>query len=222
MSDGTQIWLNSGSKITYDDEYGKSNRTVNLVGEAFFDVKHDPEHPFIIHTKSLNLKVLGTAFNVKAYPEDQLSEASLIRGSLEVSFPDRPTEKILLKPSEKLMFVNSKVTSKSESAVSENLVATPIISLEKVDFVASEGEAKEISWIKNKLVFRDERFENLAKQMERWYNISIVIKDPSLLGKKFTGTFKNETFIEAFEALQTTLHFKYQYNRNTNTIIITN
>lgn len=230
MPDGTLVWLNSGSKLTYDDEYGKSNRTVNLIGEAFFDVKHDPDHPFLIHTANLNLKVLGTAFNVKAYPKDKLSEASLIRGSLEVSFPGRPNEKILLKPSEKIALVNSNMAVRDQSkgihskyADPENeSESLPIISLSKVSYIASEKVVQEVSWVNNKLIFRNKTFEDLAKEMERWYDIKVEFKDKSLLNKRFTGTFKNETFIEAFDLLNETYKFKYTFNRTTNTIFLTN
>lgn len=231
LPDGTLVWLNSGSRLTYDDEYGKTNRIVKLVGEAFFDVKHDPDKPFLIHTKELNLKVLGTAFNIKAYPRDKISEASLIRGSLEVSFPSRPTEKIVLKPNEKIALVNPNMIEQStlkqnlnkKNINQENEVEPmPIISLSQVSYIPSENEVQEISWVKNKLIFRNKAFGELAKEMERWYDVEIYFKDKTILNKKFTGTFKNETFIEALDVLKQTYYFNYAYDRNKNKVTITN
>ena len=71
LPDGSTVWLNAGSKLTYTKDFGKEIREVTLIGEAFFDVTKMKEKPFIIHTSSINIKVLGTAFNVKAYPEDK-------------------------------------------------------------------------------------------------------------------------------------------------------
>lgn len=223
MPDGSLIWLNSGSKITYDDHYGIKNRTVNLVGEAYFDVKHDPSHPFIIHTKNLNLKVLGTAFNVRAYKGTNNTEATLIRGSLEVSFPNRPTEKIILKPKEKLSLNHLAFTPtvlKSQKIIKTG-EASPLISLSKIDELTPLKDIQEISWVDNKLIFREKSFKDLSTDLERWYNIKIDIKDSVMLEKKFTGTFKNETFIEALNALKETYSFNYNYDKKLNTITIT-
>ena len=222
MPDGTLIWLNSGSTITYDDHYGIKNRNVNLVGEAYFDVKHDPIHPFTIHTKNLNLKVLGTAFNVRAYKESNTSEAILIRGSLEVSFPSRPLERLILKPKEKISVVHElpkkELVKKSNSAAEKEIV--PLIYLSKIDSQIPTSDIEEISWVENKLIFREKTFRELSIELERWYNIKIDIKDTTMLEKKFTGTFKNETFIEAINALKETYLFDYNYNKKDNTVTI--
>ena len=222
MPDGTLIWLNSGSTITYDDHYGIKNRKVNLIGEAYFDVKHDPKHPFTIHTKNLNLKVLGTAFNVRAYKEDNSSEATLIRGSLEVSFPNRPSEKLILKPKEKISVVHGlpkkETINQSNKASKKEIV--PLIYLSKIDSQVPTNDIEEISWVENKLIFREKTFRELSMELERWYNINIEIKDSIMLDKKFTGTFKNETFIEAINALKETYLFDYNYNKKDNTVTI--
>ena len=84
LPDGSQVWLNAGSKLSYDKNYGNTIREINLTGEAFFDVVHNVEKPFIIHTSKMDIKVLGTRFNVKSYPTDKTTEATLIRGSIEV------------------------------------------------------------------------------------------------------------------------------------------
>ncbi len=90
LPDGTTVWVNSDSKIWYADNFNNTTREVWLSGEAFFDVKHDAHHPFIIHTDKINITDLGTAFNVKSYANDPDIETSLIRGKIDVSFNDRP------------------------------------------------------------------------------------------------------------------------------------
>jgi transmembrane sensor len=82
LSDGTRVWLNSNSHITYPAHFSAGNRKVTIEGEAYFDVTHDPEHPFIVHTVTVDIKVLGTAFNVQAYPNAAQTEAVLVRGKI--------------------------------------------------------------------------------------------------------------------------------------------
>ena len=92
--------------MTYDKNFGKNIREVNLTGEAFFDVTKDSSHPFIIHTNVIDIKVLGTEFNVRSYPNDANTETSLIRGKVEVTVKNRANEKIYLEPNEKLVVAN--------------------------------------------------------------------------------------------------------------------
>ncbi len=218
MPDGTQVWLNSGSKITYNNNYGIDTRTVTLIGEAYFDVKHDAKHPFIIHTKNLNLKVLGTAFNVRAYSNDPLSEATLIRGSLEVSFPNRSDEKMVLKPKEKVSYNDLDVIT-----LNKNIVKTeskPMITLTKVEYSPKEKVIEEIAWKEDKLIFRSKDFSDLILDLQRWYAVNITIENENLKEKKFTGIFKNENVFEALDALKLTYPFSYRYNKTTNSILI--
>jgi len=220
LPDGTEVWLNGGSQITYRNDYGANTRTINLIGEAYFDVKHDSRHPFIIHTKNLNIKVLGTAFNVRAYKEESSTEATLIRGSLEVSFPDRPNEKILLKPREKVSFTaieKVKVNNIKNEDITPNKT---MISLSKIEYSSKEKLIEEIAWRENKLIFRSKAFAELAFELERWYNVKIEIKNDNIKDKKFTGIFKNETVLEALEALKQTYSFNYSVDKTNNKIII--
>ncbi|HEY8733841.1 MAG TPA: FecR family protein, partial [Puia sp.] len=105
LPDGSQVWLNSGSRLNYSNVYNETLREVDLEGEAYFDVAKVAGRPFIVHASSLNIKAVGTVFVVKSYPQDETIEATLLRGIIEVSrkdFPDGP--KIILKPNEKLIF----------------------------------------------------------------------------------------------------------------------
>ncbi|HKP32519.1 MAG TPA: FecR family protein, partial [Chitinophagaceae bacterium] len=107
LPDGSSVWLNAGSKLTYSKDFGTKDRNVTLTGEAFFDVVSNEEVPFEITTPTLQIKVLGTAFNVKSYPSEKTSETTVIRGRVEIISNQRPNEKFVLKPNEKLVVSNS-------------------------------------------------------------------------------------------------------------------
>lgn len=221
LPDGSTVWLNAGSKISYTKDFGKEIREVYLTGEGFFDVTKNKEKPFIIHTSSINIKVLGTAFNVKAYPEDKKTETSLIRGSIEVTIKNRPNDKIILSPSEKLIVENNQVLQNETlkpstvKAVTPAAAAEPLVSINKLKYSVIDSTVAETQWVNNKLVFRDESFEELAIRMERWYDVNIEINDPELKQERFNGIFEKETISQALEALRILIPFKYDQNGNT-------
>lgn len=208
LPDGTTVWLNAGSRLTYADTYGKQDRTVTLSGEAYFDVKHNPSLPFELHTSHLHITVLGTVFNVKAYPEESTTETSLLKGRIEVEVKDRPGDKIILAPNQKLLV--EKNDSKPASASINDTNPEPLIVLSRLKPIPTVGVVAETAWLENQLVFSNEAFEVLALKMERWYNVSIAIEDSSLLGRRFTGSFENENVDEALTALSIAHGFAYQ------------
>ena len=178
LPDGTQVWLNADSKITYPDNFRGAIREVQLTGEAFFDVvpstslRTGQKRPFVIHTRTVDIKVLGTAFNVRSYPDEKKTETSLIRGLVEVTLVDRPDKKIILRPNEKLSVDNAMLTSHStqEPSHSSELPVTglPGIKLEKITLLSADSSAMATAWVNNKLVFDNEPFEQVAFKIERW------------------------------------------------------
>ncbi len=220
LPDGTHVWLNAGSRLTYDKNYGAQLREVNLTGEALFDVAHNAAKPFVIHTTRVDIKVLGTRFNVKSYPTDKTTEATLLRGSIEVSIKARPDEKIILKPNEKLVIAND------DSALHRNLsphrektskANESLVDIRKPAYDAS-GINIETSWVDDRLTFQDEAFGPLAKDMQRWYGVSIRFTRPDQEEWRFTGNFRKETIQQALEALKLTAPFTYTINENQITI----
>ncbi len=225
------VWLNAGSKLTYTKDFGKKNREVVLTGEAFFDVTKNPEKPFLIQTNSINIKVLGTAFNVKAYPEDKQTETSLIRGNIEVTIKNRPNDKIFLSPSEKLVVENivaiennKKIkvqNSASRPTIKENFSIAPLVpklSINKLKYSPVDSTVAETQWINNRLVFRDESFTELAIRLERWYDVTIEINDAALEEARLNGIFQSETIVQALEALKISVPFSYDQKGNKITI----
>lgn len=213
LPDGSIVWLNAGSKLTYTKEYGQQIREVTLTGEAYFDVVKMKEKPFIIHTSSINIKVLGTAFNVKAYPEDKQTETSLIRGSIEVTINNRPDNKIILSPNEKLI-VENELFIRKEAEKNKSKYALPVISINKLKHSPVDSTVAETQWVENKLVFNDESFAELAVNMERWYDVNIEINDVQLLQKRMTGNFEKETIEQALDALKLIIPFRYEQTGN--------
>jgi ferric-dicitrate binding protein FerR (iron transport regulator) len=223
LPDGTKVWVNAGSKLTYDNNYGSKLREVSLLGEAFFDVVKNPEKPFIIHTSKMDIKVLGTAFNVRCYPNEKKTETSLIRGRIEVTLKDRPNEKIYLSPNEKLTLLNDNIIP-SESRFPKKIVhhvaepIEPLVSIGHITHTLTDSAIVETSWVENKLEFRSEAFEEVASKMERWYGVKIDIEDDHLKQEHLTGSFETETVDQALSALQYTTKFKFSINKNLITI----
>lgn len=213
LPDSSEVWLNSGSKLSYEPGFGVSNRTATLTGEAFFDVKKSTV-PFIVHAGGVRIKVLGTAFNVKSYPNEQTTETSLIRGRVEVWLNERPAEPIVLKPAEKLIVDSHPVQEKKAGQKGR-----PIVVIKGLTQV-SDSLIAETCWMENKLVFADETFEEVARKMERWYNVAIAVKDPALAQSRVGGgPFQNETVEQALNALQ--IAFDFKFTRKNNYVTVT-
>jgi len=217
LPDGTLVWLNKNSTISYNKEFGIHNREIVLSGEAFFDVVHKAELPMTIHAGLVNIKVKGTAFNVAAYPGNDKIETSLIRGLIELSVKDKPGQRGLMKP-------NEKITITYDSHTNRQPDSTPDIRLE-VDPLITEtqtGLIPEVAWIENKLVFSNEPFISVVEKMGRWYDVRLVVMDKELAGEKFTGVFDKETLEQALTALQMTYDFKYKKDAERTIIISKN
>ncbi len=213
LPDGTLVWLNSGSNLTYNNrKFGKESRAVVLVGEAYFEVAHDADHPFIIHAGKINVKVLGTAFDIKSYPSDPTIQATLIRGAIEVSFANQPKKKVRLKPHQTLTVVNNAMMI-AGNRVNKGLAQSKNgYTVNPVTVMPEDSTIVETSWVDNKLAFRSEAFPQLARQMERWYNVNINFTDSQVKQYKFTGIFKNESLEQALKALKITAPFNYRVN----------
>jgi ferric-dicitrate binding protein FerR (iron transport regulator) len=217
LPDGSTVWLNAGSKLDYTKIGESGNREIYLTGEAFFDVVKNPKRPFIIHTSSIDVKVLGTKFNVKAYPEDKTVETSLVQGSVEVFVRNRPGEKYLLKPNQKLVLLNTVDAAADELATQDvrpNL-NLPIIAIKRLTYTETDTIAIETSWTQNKLVFKNEAFIDVAQKMERWYDVEIIFRNRKLEEELLNGDFRKETLIQALEGLRFTTDFNYRIEEKT-------
>jgi len=214
LPDGSTVWLNAGSKLTYDKDFGNSIREVNLTGEGFFNVVHNADKPFIIHTSFFDIKDLGTQFNVKCYPEDKTTETSLVEGSVEITVKKRPDNKWILKPDEKLVLLNESISDEIKKEVtaikSNHLPQEPIVAIKKLTYLPADSFSVETAWTYNKLSFEDEAFSEVAKKMERWYDSEFEFRNKKLEDIHMNGSFISETLEQAMDALKYTNGFSYE------------
>ena len=184
LPDGTEGMLNSGSTLTYRMPF-TADRAVSLTGEAWFDVSHDEKHPFTVDAGDLDLTVLGTTFNVSAYPEEGYVEVVLENGKVLVD-SDHYTEGMIMSPSEKLVYENGRVTR------------------------STTDPSKYSSWTAGKLVFRSDSMSEVARRIERWYNVKVEIMDDDLEKYSFRATFEDDQLEEVLKFLSMTSPIRYE------------
>lgn len=218
LPDSTEVWLNAGSQIRYRKDIDTASlREIVLAGEAYFQVQHRVHQPMIIHTQHVDIRDLGTSFNVRAYPGDPVTEATLIEGSIEVISRSHPEEKIRLKPSQRITFYHDTWTLNTDLARQNHSSGNDAknYALTQVKPDPKESLIPDTAWKVNKLVFQSERFDELVKQLERWYNVHIVLKSRQVADYKLTGSFENESIQQALKALQITAPFRYRVQADT-------
>jgi transmembrane sensor len=203
LSDGTKVHLNSGSSLKYPVNFIKNNirEIFLLTGEAYLDVSKDKNCPFIVNTKGMNIRVLGTKFNVSSYSEDLEVNTVLVEGLVSIFNKDEvynESKAQLLQPSHKASFNK----------------ATKNISIEKVD------TSIYTAWINGHLFFNDETFKSIINKLERYFDIIIINQYQYLDNKLFTAKFKNENINEILDAFIENTPFEYKI-MNKNKIIIT-
>lgn len=199
LPDGSKIWLNNNSKLIYPKKFDTDQRKVELIGEAYFEIQHNASVPFIVQTSDVSIKVLGTKFNVSAYPNDKLIETTLVSGKVVVQSNENPKLVKTILPGEKLAF------DKVNNQMSESQVDTKFYTY----------------WMKGQFVFKDEKFEELAKKIERIYNVEIIFADPSLKEKTYTGDFRiDDNIYTVLEILKqsTTVPIEFTTERNLITV----
>ncbi|MBS0026993.1 FecR family protein [Chitinophaga sp. 22321] len=203
LPDGTLVWLNAGSKLVYDDNYGIHQRLLQLEGEAYFDVARQADIPFEVRVKDATVKVLGTTFNLRAYPEETMVEAALISGSVQLQYKQPgSTHQALLKPGQKLILTRHPTGSSTFTPQWELLWNKP------------KQPITEIAWKDNTLSFDKESFASLATRLERWYNITVVFEQPVLKKLEFSGSIKGEQINEVMTVLsRSSGQFTYHYNQ---------
>jgi len=197
LPDGSKVNLNAGSTLRYPEKFSGIERKVELSGEAFFDVTHDTQKPFIVKTSSINVRVLGTAFNVEAFPDAEEVNTTLVRGKviLEKEVDHKTTSITEMEPSERAVYQVKK----------QNLSLSKETNLEQY-----------IAWKDKKLVFLDDPIDEVAKKLERWYNVSVQIQGEELKKSHFTGTFTDETIERVLTLLSVSSPIDYKISKAQN------
>jgi len=214
LPDGTKGWLNSGSTLKYALNFQESRRVI-LEGEAYFDVKPDKSHPFYVRTPDVQIRVLGTTFNLRAYPDDKTVETTLLTGMLEIqtlSEAGTDPQTVVLKPNQKATFQKSTdyLSIGEKQTIPEKIESTKAVLVSRdIDTVPI------VAWKNHKLVFVNEPFESLLVKMERWYDAEITLLDTPRNNLNYTGIFEKETVEQALRALKVANpDFSYSINKN--------
>ena len=179
LSDGTKVWLNAETKLRIPTTFVGKERRVYLSGEAYFDVTKNEKQPFVVETELGEVKVYGTEFNVKFYPEEKELKATLVEGN--IGFSSARVAELKLKPGYQLSLAEGSKTPRVKQVKVYN----------------------EIAWKNRQFSFESERLESIMITLERWYNVKITFDDPSLKELKFSGTLnrydKINTILRFFE-----------------------
>ena len=193
LSDGTKVWLNSKSSLKYPVEFSAHKRTVTLEGEAYFEVAKNPNSPFTVKTKSGNVTVLGTHFNVSSYTEDQVFAATLAEGKVKVSTAnDSEKASVILTPGQQ-----ARIYHKNEE-----------IKVAEVDPVAYTA------WKDGRFYFENESLKSILAKMSRWYNFNVKFENKSLEQIKFTGiVLKQEPIDHLLDIISKTSNVKYKITK---------
>ena len=197
LDDGTKIWLNKDSKLSYNTAFGKHKREIMLEGEAYFDVVKNTAIPLFIHAGAIDIEVKGTVFNVNAYKDRDDIQVALVSGLIQVTDKLAHTQKVLLHPNEKYILNSARSLSKPRFIVT-SMVATTLL--------------KDINWIADTLTFNKEKLSSLVIRMEKKFDCKITIESGQLKEKRFSGTFINENIQQALAALKLSYPFTYTIN----------
>ncbi|RKR84019.1 FecR family protein [Mucilaginibacter gracilis] len=189
LPDGTKVWLNSGSKITYANDFSEDNREVRLIGEAFFEVKKDAKHRFVVATEQVNVEVHGTEFNVSAYPDERDTKVSLLSGKISLIDPTNNKTMATMKPGYQV-------------AVNKNLHRWLSYSCDV------ETEAL---WVKSVLRFENAAAGEVFTKLEHWYGIKIHIENPDT-SIRYGFTLKSESIREMLDLINKITPINYKIN----------
>lgn len=196
LPDGTLVWLNAGSRLTYPQDFGINNRHITLEGEAYFDVKHNEKLPFEINTKEIDLRVLGTKFTFSNYPDDELVTVDLSKGKVSLNEKLHHRE-MYLAPNERMTY-NKKTGEMKKSLIN-----------------AENSNA----WTKEELLFDEQPLSEIAKDLMRAYNVKIEVAS-YLKDKAFYGNFNiaKNTVDDVLRSISATKQMKYRYRNGVYTL----
>lgn len=197
LQDGTNVWLNAQSTLTYPTLFSEKERRVSIIGEAYFEVAKNPQKPFIVTSQGVEMKVLGTKFNVDSYPGKSNIQTSLIEGSLQVSIPQSGSAEIILKPDERVTIEGGRMV------------------------VSAIPHADYFLWKDGIYSFENELLIDILKKLELYYDVKIVVEDLSIFKWEYTGKFRQRDGIDKILQMIQRIHkFSIRKDEVNNTIIL--
>ena len=187
LADGSLVWINSGSSLTYNNAFNQKERKVFLEGEAYFEVAKDPKRPFIVHTRDMDIEALGTAFNVRAYPEENNESTVLLEGKIKINAQGQ-----------------QRILTENQRAIIDKTVHT--FSTDKVFAVDC------VQWKDGNLYFENSSFDEIAHTLSRVFNVEIRFASERLRPMRFSGTLGNSSIRNALDILSLTSSMHYEMN----------
>lgn len=191
LPDGSKVYLNSESSLTYPSFFSKDNRNVELTGEAFFEVQKDPEHRFIVSTPNhTQIEVLGTSFNVEAFDRDSFISTTLVEGKVCFAYQkNHQSTTVVMTPGQKLMYN----TTSSQ-----------------VELLQTSGET-ETAWKDGKIIFQATPLPEALRMLEKRFNVTFVLSNGRLRGEAFNGSFTNQRLERILEIFKISSNIKWRY-----------
>ena len=220
LPDGTNVWLSADSKLSYKSDFANNNRNVSLSGEAFFDVEQRDNSLFTVTTRDVRIKVLGTQFNVKSYPDEHVTETTLVKGEVEIEVIDERirSRPVLLAPNQRLTYsTNDHKADIPEEEAKEEVpgeTAQALLSRPSLQIAHISSTDEYISWKDGRLVFRSEPLKDMARKLERYYNVEISFNDESIKEIRYTGTLEDVTIVEVLRAITSSSRINYEIDNN--------
>lgn len=209
LPDSSMVWINAGSKLSYSDNSFMKKRLVMLEGEAYFDVFHKGNNQFVVRTSDVDIKVYGTQFNVKSYPEESEITTALVSGKVALEWAESSgLEKVFLEPNHVAKFNKSRIQENKKVNLSE------IVQIESNVNIGGITSWKDSDWV---IIGRE--LDDLAILLERRYNVKIVFKDESLKNYKFSGTLKEESLEQVLKIIQLSAPVVFTIVDNTVTVL---
>ena len=188
LPDGSVVWLNGASSISYLPSFNDSIRAVELSGEAFFEVAENPEKPFAVKSGILTTTALGTSFNIRAYPEQENIQVSLLTGKVSVEEADKPQNRALLTPGNELLY---------HRETGEQL--KQMFDTEKV-----------IGWTKGLLVFDHDSYQDFVRKIERWFGVTVRTEGTPPEDWELTTSYQNEALVNILKNIRYGKPFNYE------------
>jgi len=195
LSDGSKVWLNAASSLRFPATFSGNERKVELTGEGYFEVAHNPSKPFIVTKNNVEIKVLGTHFNVNAYDDEDVIKTTLLEGSVRVTKGNKST---LITPGEQAVVSNS-----SSTMFSINV---------KKDVDLDEA----VAWKNGKFIFQDADIKSIMRQLEHWYDVSVIYDDKEVTNEEFVGSIsRNVNISQILQMLEKTGAVKFEITGRT-------
>jgi len=229
LPDGSKVWLNAGTTLKYDQNYGQKERRLYLSGEAYFDVAKDKLHPFFVQTPRLMVSALGTKFNIKAYSDEKTISVTLEEGKIDVAMINKNgrREKVRLNPNEKIVYFKeikeSEVYIESDDDKAKQEIRpekSRSLKLQDANILTNVQTELFTSWKDPRWIIEGEPLGTLAPKLGRRFNLKFVFENTELKKYKFSGTIANETVEQILKAMRLTAPLDYKLNKDTINLLL--